>query len=598
MNNRSGDIDNDGLPISVADLVYFESNLSTISNNPNLQVQDLNRDNIVDASDVEYLANHILGVPGYELPTSGLYFQNKDNGKIAIGYSNSITGTNSIIIGNNSSADYNDSIAIGNNITIDNTNQIVIGDAISTSIFNGNVGIGTTTPTPGKKLHVIGDVRIEGSLTTNGETTIINTNVDNTERLTITNDGTGPAIIVNQKGSQPIADFQDDGTSVFYIEDGGNVGIGIIAPAHALDVSGNIRIKGENLYIGNDANDSLRFNHHKNPGGTESFSYIDYNDDGNLYFRSTSTSSYPTTMTLSGNGNVGIGIGNLTNPDNILHVRGNGPQLLLEGQTNEDAILRFSSGPSYGDKYNEIVNEFYASAGNGHLNKMHFKVNEGGESNSPGTRMTIRGDGNVGIGTDDPKGKLHIYETTGTGTATTGTLVLEHGNSGGFSSIIFPSAVNQGSDYGYISYQDTDTIGGVGETARLTIGTSNDGNDNIVLAPSGVVTSTKEISAPSFNATSDIRLKKDIEPLNLCLDQICQLQGVKFTRIDDKKKNRQIGFIAQEVEQIIPELVSTDLSVEKYKSIAYGNVTALLVEAIKELRQQVNELREEIKNNK
>ena len=513
MNNRSGDIDNDGLPISVADLVYFESNLSTISNNPNLQVQDLNRDNIVDASDVEYLANHILGVPGYELPTSGLYFQNKDNGKIAIGYSNSITGTNSIIIGNNSSADYNDSIAIGNNITIDNTNQIVIGDAISTSIFNGNVGIGTTTPTPGKKLHVIGDVRIEGSLTTNGETTIINTNVDNTERLTITNDGTGPAIIVNQKGSQPIADFQDDGTSVFYIEDGGNVGIGE------------------------------------------------------------------------------------SNPDNILHVRENGPQL-LEGQTNEDAILRFSSGPSYGDKYHEIVNEFYALAGNGHLNKMHFKVNEGGESNSPGTRMTIRGDGNVGIGTDDPKGKLHIYETTGTGTATTGTLVLEHGNSGGFSSIIFPSAVSQGSDYGYISYQDTDTIGGVGETARLTIGTSNDGDDNIVLAPSGVVTSTKEISAPSFNATSDIRLKKDIEPLNLCLDQICQLQGVKFTRIDDKKKNRQIGFIAQEVEQIIPELVSTDLSVEKYKSIAYGNVTALLVEAIKELRQQVNELREEIKNNK
>ena len=79
------------------------------------------------------------------------------------------------------------------------------------------------------------------------------------------------------------------------------------------------------------------------------------------------------------------------------------------------------------------------------------------------------------------------------------------------------------------------------------------------------------------------------------MDQICQLQGVKFTRTDDKKENRQIGFIAQEVEQIIPELVSTNLSGEKYKSIAYGNVTALLVEAIKELREEVKELKEEIK---
>ena len=52
--------------------------------------------------------------------------------------------------------------------------------------------------------------------------------------------------------------------------------------------------------------------------------------------------------------------------------------------------------------------------------------------------------------------------------------------------------------------------------------------------------------------------------------------------------------LSQEVEQIIPELVRTDLSGEKYKSIAYGNVTALLVEAVKELRQEVNELRSQI----
>ena len=101
-------------------------------------------------------------------------------------------------------------------------------DVVMTMLKNRNVGIGTTNPD--RKVHIVGDVRIEGSLTTNGETFIINTNENNTERLSVTNDGTGPAIIANQKGSQPIIDFQDDGTSVFYIEDGGNVGLGTTNP--------------------------------------------------------------------------------------------------------------------------------------------------------------------------------------------------------------------------------------------------------------------------------------------------------------------------------------------------------------------------------
>jgi hypothetical protein len=71
-----------------------------------------------------------------------------------------------------------------------------------------------------------GDVTIEGDLTVNGTYTQIDTDVTTTEQWLVTNDGTGPAAIINQKGSQDIFDVQDDGTSVFYIEDGGNVGIG------------------------------------------------------------------------------------------------------------------------------------------------------------------------------------------------------------------------------------------------------------------------------------------------------------------------------------------------------------------------------------
>ena len=230
MNNRTGDIDNDGLPVNVADLVYFETNLSTISNNPNLQVQDVNRDNIVDASDVEYLANHILGVPGYELPTSGLYFQNKDNGKIAIGYSNSITGTNSIIIGNNSSVDYDNSIAIGNNITIDNTNQIVIGDANSNIVLNGSNNFNNIISS---ELNVHGDIS------------------GNTANLTGLNvDGDISGNTANLTGLNVDGDISGNIANLTGLNVDGNVGIGTTSPETVLDVSGDLLVQNGLIGLG------------------------------------------------------------------------------------------------------------------------------------------------------------------------------------------------------------------------------------------------------------------------------------------------------------------------------------------------------------
>ena len=63
--------------------------------------------------------------------------------------------------------------------------------------------------------------------------------------MDITNHGTGPALLVNQTGSNDIVNFQDDGTSAFYIEDGGNVGINDTNPGHKLDVNGNINVTGD-----------------------------------------------------------------------------------------------------------------------------------------------------------------------------------------------------------------------------------------------------------------------------------------------------------------------------------------------------------------
>lgn len=87
---------------------------------------------------------------------------------------------------------------------------------------------------------------------------------------------------------------------------------------------------------------------------------------------------------------------------------------------------------------------------------------------------------------------------------------------------------------------------------------------------------------------SDIKLKKNIEPLTHCLDKILQLQGVEYDRID--YEGHELGLIAQEVEQIIPSVVHT----AEHKSIAYTSLIPVLIEAIKEQQQQIEDLKRSV----
>lgn len=104
----------------------------------------------------------------------------------------------------------------------------------------------------------------------------------------------------------------------------------------------------------------------------------------------------------------------------------------------------------------------------------------------------------------DVRGKTRLYESTGSSPSTTeGTLILQHGNSGGTSSIVFPSAVNRGSDYRYISCSDSNYSGG--ERARLRIGTSNDGDDDIILQPTGDVGINNDNPEEKLHVTGNIK---------------------------------------------------------------------------------------------
>ena len=99
-------------------------------------------------------------------------------------------------------------------------------------------------------------------------------------------------------------------------------------------------------------------------------------------------------------------------------------------------------------------------------------------------------------------------------------------------------------------------------------------------------TFTGVVTAPNFVSSSDARLKSDVETIVDALALVSALRGVRFTM----DGSRQIGVIAQEVETVLPEVVC--LGEAGQLSVAYGNITGLLIEAVKELTARVAALEE------
>jgi hypothetical protein len=99
-------------------------------------------------------------------------------------------------------------------------------------------------------------------------------------------------------------------------------------------------------------------------------------------------------------------------------------------------------------------------------------------------------------------------------------------------------------------------------------------------------TFTGVVTAPNFVTSSDARLKSEVETITDAVTLVCALRGVRFTM----DGSRQVGVIAQEVEAVLPEVVRSNDAGQL--SVAYGNITGLLIEAIKELAARVVALEE------
>jgi hypothetical protein len=89
------------------------------------------------------------------------------------------------------------------------------------------------------------------------------------------------------------------------------------------------------------------------------------------------------------------------------------------------------------------------------------------------------------------------------------------------------------------------------------------------------------IYASNVTARSDLRKKTNITTIQEPLEKIQQMRGVYYNKKDDPSKTRNVGFIAQELETVLPEVVHTNTHDEKYKSVSYGNITAVLIEGMK-----------------
>ena len=142
-------------------------------------------------------------------------------------------------------------------------------------------------------------------------------------------------------------------------------------------------------------------------------------------------------------------------------------------------------------------------------------------------------------------------------------------------------------------------VGHIGDTGLILTAsnTSIDSAQDVVIDSSGnllvgttsgsdKVTVNGTVSATNFNTTSDATLKTNVETLTGSLDAVNALRGVSFDWIESG--GSEVGFIAQEVEEVLPEVVSTND--QGIKSVKYGNMVAVLVEALKEQQLRIEAL--------
>ena len=317
-------------------------------------------------------------------------------------------------------------------------------------------------------------------------------------------------------------------------------------------------------------------------------------------------------------GNVGIGSINPTYKFQVQKTASSTPAIMVSGghaggpriQTyglDADGLAWMGLGTDMsGNNYEHSI---YTS-GPGQNGKITFGQYDGSTYTE---RMRVHGNGNVGIGTSTPTtSKLEIRAATlgpnWNDTVEMQRMISLQDNTSylDFRQIRTASGTNWFSagarlqhkiDFTWMGYMQ---FNGDGNDGGITFGTGQTtiapGNTTERLritqtgyvgigttTPSEMLEVSGSVKATAYLYTSDERLKKEIITLPDALEKALKLRGVNFVWKNNNEKT--IGFIAQEVEAVYPELVKTD-KVSGYKAVQYGNIVAILVEALKEEHAQ------------
>lgn len=365
-----------------------------------------------------------------------------------------------------------------------------------------------------------------------------------------------------------------------------------------------------------------------------------------------------TGLRMDNNGNIGVGY---SVPSTKLHIDFDAPNTTLTGltayggihldqsATNDEFTGITTTATSSGTQGGIL---FQGSGAYG--TKIHFLTTN---SYAAGMfqRMIIDHVGNVGIGTTAPSRRLTVQNPTATSTNNQLLYLKQQPNDYGYSFNIddvttgrmYIQGVNNGVETNIMTMDRTNAYVGIGTTAPnrklevlsgnsdgITFGQVADNTQTIqtyidgqwtnratyaggccnglliqpdvgyvaigTAAPSGSykLEVSGRLKTTGINETSDIRLKKNISPIDNALSKVEQLRGVMYEWRADEFKDKgldttpQIGLIAQEVEKIFPQLVGTDNA--GFKSVEYSKVVAVLIEAIKDQQKIIASQRTEI----
>jgi hypothetical protein len=107
------------------------------------------------------------------------------------------------------------------------------------------------------------------------------------------------------------------------------------------------------------------------------------------------------------------------------------------------------------------------------------------------------------------------------------------------------------------------------------------------------VTVNGPVFAQAFVQTSSRRFKNDVKPIEQPLEKIAKLQGVRFTWNEEKGGRQDIGFIAEEVAKVIPEVVSWEEDGQNARGVNYDHLVAVAIEGIKAQQSQIQTLERE-----